>query len=110
MNRPRAITILLLAWTLGLGFVEAGVRPAYEMRPVIVQACCDAGCPAEQPVATPENCLAVCMTSCASAGFNAVSEAEGAVIGPGPSGRVLALEHFRGQTRNPRPLLPPPRD
>ncbi len=110
VNRPRVITILLLAWTLGLGFMQAGTRPAYEMRPVLIETCCETGCPSAQPAATAENCLAVCMTWCATTGFNAVSEAEAARFGPDVAGRTLAVEHFLGQTRNPRPLLPPPRD
>jgi len=104
------LTKLLLIWSLGLGLIEAGVQPAYDLRRELVPACSDssAGC-GEQKGRTKENCLAVCLVWCATPGFNALSEAEPQAIAPPAAGRLPRWEDFQGQTRTARPLLPPPK-
>lgn len=100
---------MLLAWALGLGFIQAGVRPAYEQRPEALPACAshcreEAGCDLPR-----ENCPIVCLTWCATAGFHAVSEAETAACRPALAGVPLRFEDFLGQLRPLQPLPPPPR-
>ena len=107
MANRRLFTILLLAWTIGLGFIQAGVRPVYVLREESVPAC-SAGCTTEQQEAARENCLAVCMVWCAMPGFSAVSESEASAWGPVGKGCALEFDHFQGLTRNMPPLLPPP--
>ena len=103
----RVITILLLAWTLGLGFIQAGVQPVYGLQAEKVPACAS-GC-GEESGLLPENCLVVCMVWCAMPAFSAVSETDGPVCAPAAIARNMGFENFEGQVRHPRPLLTPPR-
>lgn len=107
MPTRRVITILLLAWTLGLGLIQAGVQPVYGLQAEKVPAC-SSGCE-EGNGQTQENCLVVCMVWCALPAFNAVSETDAMTCAPASAGRALGFEDFEGQVRHPRPLLPPPR-
>lgn len=105
----RLLTVLLLAWTLGLGFVQAGVQPVWTVRLVPVCADCDGGCPAATAPVAPEDCVAVCLAWCAAPGFHAVSETESAAGGPDAPGRLSHAVDLHGVVRSLRPLLPPPR-
>ncbi|HWA26740.1 MAG TPA: hypothetical protein VG734_13865 [Lacunisphaera sp.] len=104
------LTRLLLVWSLGLGLLQAGARPAYEFRPERVPACadCDKGCEGMEQMPA-KDCQAVCLVWCVTPGFNALAEAEAHPVlltAPGPAPRWV---DFHGPTRSARPLLPPPR-
>jgi hypothetical protein len=101
---------LLLLWSIGLGLIEAGVQPAYDLRRELVPACSDnsVGCGGPEGRAR-ESCLAVCLVWCVMPGFNALTEAEPQTIAPPSTGRVQRWANYRGQTRSARPLLPPPK-
>lgn len=107
MPARRIITTLLLAWTLGLGFIQAGVQPLYGLRMDKVPAC-SSGCEEESGV-PQENCLPVCLIWCAMPGFSAMSEADAVACAPAGVGQALDIENFEGQVRHSRPPLPPPR-
>ncbi len=107
MPTRRVITILLLAWTLGLGLIQAGVQPVYGLQAEKVPAC-SSGCE-EGSGLTQENCLVVCMVWCAMPAFSAVSETADMAGAPALAGPALGFEDFEGQVRSLRPLLPPPR-
>lgn len=109
MATRRLISLLLLTWTLGLGFIQAGVQPVWTPRLVPAGAGCDAGCPEETTPVAPEDCVAVCLAWCAAPGFHAVSETESAGGGPDIAGRSLRADDLQGEVRSMRPLLPPPR-
>jgi hypothetical protein len=109
----RAITILLVAWALGLGLVQASARPVYQLRPLVIAAATGCGqveCAGADDASRAGNCLAVCLAWCAAGSFAAVSEGDAGRFAPATTARAIGFEHFHGAVRRPRPPLPPPRD